>query len=75
MDAETYIALYGHNLTDAEKRYIRAFGAPEFHEGPANRPYTPSIGIVNAPTGGTNAKSVYPTFGSASQSDPNFPPG
>jgi hypothetical protein len=28
MDAETYIATYGANLTESEKRYIRAFGAP-----------------------------------------------
>jgi hypothetical protein len=68
MDAETYIAVYGATLTDAEKRYIRAFGAPQFHAGPARNPSTPGISIGNAP-------STYPVYGSASEADPNFPPG
>jgi hypothetical protein len=48
VDAETYIEQYGAGLTEAEKRYIRAFGAPEFTPGPARNPYTPGVRIANA---------------------------
>jgi hypothetical protein len=50
VDAEQYIEQYGANLTEAEKRYIRAFGAPQIAEGPARRAYTPGLRIADAPT-------------------------
>jgi hypothetical protein len=48
-DAEAYIAQYGAGLTDAEQRYIRAFGAPEFKEGPSRNPATAGLRIADAP--------------------------
>lgn len=46
MDAAEYIDRYGAHLSDAEKRYIRAFGAPAVSDPgqAARRPATPSIG-------------------------------
>lgn len=49
MDAETYIAQHAAHLTDAEKRYIRAFGAPVISDGPSRNPYTPGVRIADAP--------------------------
>jgi hypothetical protein len=50
MDAEQYIATYGANLSEAEKRYIRAFGAPAVPAaGPSRSPYTPGLQIADAP--------------------------
>lgn len=49
MDADDYIAQYGHTLTESEKRYIRAFGAPQFHGGSALNPATPNVHVADAP--------------------------
>ena len=49
MSAEEYIAQYGDTLTEAEKRYIRAFGPPSgFHAGTALNPSTPNLRIGDA---------------------------
>jgi hypothetical protein len=49
MDAEEYIALYGANLSEADKRYIRAFGAPPgFIPGSSRSPSTPGLTVADA---------------------------
>lgn len=64
MDAEEYIEQYGAALSDADKRYIRAFGAPQFTPGPANRPTTPNPHIAPysraAHDGGAASTTVEP---------------
>lgn len=50
MTAEEYIAAYGATLTEAEKRYVRAFGAPAIYEGPSRRPTAPGLRIADEPT-------------------------
>jgi len=48
--AEEYIERYGAQLSDADKRYIMAFGPPAgFHEGSALNPSTPNLRVANAP--------------------------
>jgi hypothetical protein len=50
MDAEQYIATYGATLSEADKRYIRAFGAPDVPTAGASRnPYTPTLQVADAP--------------------------
>jgi hypothetical protein len=65
MDAEEYIAQYGATLTESEQRYIRAFGAPQYHEGPSRNPSTPGLimsGRTNrvAHDGGAASTTVEP---------------
>ena len=50
MDAEEYIATYGASLSEGDKRYIRAFGAPAVPSvGASRNPYTPSLHVADAP--------------------------
>lgn len=50
MEAEEYIATYGADLSEADKRYIRAFGAPSVPSAGASRnPYTPTLQVADAP--------------------------
>ena len=55
MTAEEYIAIYGASLSEADKRYIRAFGAPSVPAaGPARNPSTP--GLTTADYSGVSAE-------------------
>jgi len=49
---EEYIAQFGAALTEADKRYIRAFGVPAGYESvaPGRSPYTPGVRIADEPT-------------------------
>lgn len=64
MDADEYIERYGAALTESEKRYIRAFGAPTIASGPARNPSTPGLRIAStsrtAHDGGAASSTVEP---------------
>lgn len=50
MTPEEYIAIYGANLTPAERRYIRVFGAPQIPgAGGGRSPYTSGLHVADAP--------------------------
>lgn len=49
MDAETYIAQHASRLSDADVRYIRAFGAPAESSQMGRNPYTAGLRVADAP--------------------------
>lgn len=50
MDTEDYIQQYGATLSEADRRYIRAFGAPSIPgPGAGRNPYTPGLRVADAP--------------------------